>query len=116
MWIGYDKRVGAGSKSGSRLFNIGEFKPYLRSLSSITEEEKRELSKKYVWDISCGQIKIRYHSDGYWDNNTKCPTSEYLRLFDWLNMHHFDYHGLIEKGLALEAPKGMYNEIKEEKK
>jgi len=30
-------------------------------------------------------------------------------LFDWLNAHHFDYRGLIEMGLALEAPKGMYN-------
>lgn len=28
---------------------------------------------------------------------------------DWLNAHHFDYRGLIERGLALEAPKGMYN-------
>ena len=28
--------------------------------------------------------------------------------FDWLNKHHFDYRGLIKKGLALEAPKGMY--------
>jgi hypothetical protein len=30
-------------------------------------------------------------------------------LYDWLNAHHFDYRGLIEKGLALEAPKDMYN-------
>jgi hypothetical protein len=29
-------------------------------------------------------------------------------VLDWLNAHHFDYRGLIEKGLALEAPKGMY--------
>jgi hypothetical protein len=29
---------------------------------------------------------------------------------DWLNSHHFDYSGLIEKGLALEAPEGMYKE------
>jgi hypothetical protein len=28
---------------------------------------------------------------------------------DWLNKHHFDYRGLIEKGLALEAPEGMYS-------
>lgn len=27
---------------------------------------------------------------------------------DWYNKHHFDYNGLIEKGLAIEAPEGMY--------
>jgi hypothetical protein len=89
-------------------FNNWDVKPYLRPLASMTEEEKRELSKKYVWDINCGQIEIRYHSDGYWDDNIECPTSEYLNLFDWLNAHHFDYRGLIKKGLALEAPEGMY--------
>ena len=31
-------------------------------------------------------------------------------LYDWLLKHHFDYRGLIEKGLALEAPKGIYEE------
>ena len=31
-----------------------------------------------------------------------------LAAIDWLNAHHFDYRGLIEKGLALEAPKDMY--------
>jgi hypothetical protein len=30
-------------------------------------------------------------------------------LIDWLNKYHFDYRGLIEKGLAIEAPEGMYN-------
>ena len=25
-------------------------------------------------------------------------------IIDWLNRHHFDYRGLIEKGLALKAP------------
>lgn len=87
---------------------LTDIKPYLRPLSSMTEEEKRELSKKYFWGINCGQIEIRYHSDGYWDDNTECPTSEYLNLFDWLNASHFDYRGLIEKGLALEAPEEMY--------
>jgi hypothetical protein len=27
---------------------------------------------------------------------------------DWLNKHLFDCRGLIEKGLALEAPDNMY--------
>ena len=30
-------------------------------------------------------------------------------LIDWLNAHYFDYRNLIEKGLAIEAPEGMYN-------
>jgi hypothetical protein len=85
-----------------------DFKPYLRSLSSMTEEEKKELSKKYVWNIWSGQIQIRYHSQGCWDDETECPTEEYIILFDWLNAHHFDYRGLIKKGLALEALKDMY--------
>ena len=35
-----------------------------------------------------------------------------VKLIDWLNAHHFDYRGLIDKGLAIEAPEGMYK-IKE---
>ena len=31
-----------------------------------------------------------------------------LEQFEWLNEHHFDYRGLIERGLALAAPEGMY--------
>lgn len=31
-----------------------------------------------------------------------------LESYDYLNSIHIDYRGLIEKGLALEAPKGMY--------
>ena len=34
-----------------------------------------------------------------------CPS---YQTFDWLNAYHFDYRGLIELGLALEAPQNMY--------
>lgn len=91
--------------------DCSSIKPYLRPMSSMTEEEKKELSVRYVWKITSSKIQIRYHSEGYWDTDTECPTEEYLWLFDWLNSHHFDYHGLIEKGLALEAPEGMYKFI-----
>ena len=30
------------------------------------------------------------------------------KAVDWLNAHHFDYRGLIDKGLAFEAPEEMY--------
>lgn len=51
-----------------------EYKPYLRPMSSMTEEEEKE----------------------------------YEHLVAWHNAHHFDYRGLIERGLALKASEGMY--------
>lgn len=35
--------------------------------------------------------------------------SDINKVIDWLNKYHFDYRGLIEKSLALEAPEGMYD-------
>jgi hypothetical protein len=82
-------------------------KPYLRPLSSMTEEESAELSNiisewfdKELFDLTeepfleYALLKINY--------------SISPQLFDWLNAHHFDYRGLIEKGLAIEATEGMY--------
>ena len=67
------------------------FIPYLRPMSSMTEEEK-ETYESFIIGIAADEI-------GAWE------------LTDWLNEHHFDYRGLIEKGLAIKAPEGMY-EIK----
>jgi hypothetical protein len=67
------------------------FKPYLRPMSSMTEEERCEYEA----------TKDTY---GYYE----CHLYDSLESFDWLNSHHFDYRRLIEKGLALEAPEGMY--------
>ena len=67
--------------------DLEDCKPYLRPMSSMTKEEK-----------------IEY--DGM-----SAPTAQrkvWVNRIDWLNSHHFDYRGLIEKSLALEAPKGMY--------
>ena len=68
-------------------YEIHNYHPYLRPMSSMTEEEKEEYDKTFDWDYSIQGTP-----------------------FDWLNAHHFDYRGLIEKGLALEAPEGMYKE------
>ena len=72
-------------------------KPYLRPMSSMTEEEKEEYKTISIWG------EVRESKDHY---TGICPTIE---GYDWLNAHHFDYRGLIEKGLALQAPEGMYN-------
>ena len=80
------------------------FKPYLFPLSSMTEEQKKELDKKFhVIGIYWNNIKICYHSEGYWDTDLEVDFQDWLWLINWLNKNHFDYHGLIEKGLAIDA-------------
>ena len=88
----------------------------LHPMSSMTEEERKELNNQGYTKIA-GEL---YHycalsSNNAFYNPERHPyvRMEYvIKLIDWLNAHHFDYRGLIEKGLALEAPEGMYN-IKE---
>jgi hypothetical protein len=67
---------------------VDDFKPYLRSMSSMTDVEK------YIFDAMTRGYTIHQQAT----------------LFDWLNAHHFDFRNLVERGLAIEAPKGMYEE------
>ena len=85
-------------------------KPYLFPLSSMTEEQKKEISKRYKLHTYYGLcIEITNHSEGYWDDDNSCNLQDYLWLVDWLNKNHFDYRGLIEKSLALDATNlGIY--------
>ena len=62
---------------------IENFKPYLFPMPSMTEEQENEFQSLNGW-IHC-----------------VFPKTE--EAFDWLNKNHFDYRGLIEKGLALDA-------------
>ena len=87
--------------------SLEQIKPYLRPMSSMTEKEQR-----YIWDRYGPSPLIADFEDagdvselfGYCRMNiSKAPS-----FTDWLNSHYFDYRGLIEKGLALEAPKDMY--------
>lgn len=74
------------------------YKPYLRPMSSMTEEERREaISLGISWAIS-GNKKI---FDGFGNVGADIQ----IKGLDWLNAHHFDYRGLIEKGLAIEVTK-----------
>lgn len=73
------------------------FIPYLRPMSSMTEEEQKEFVEFHCVTL-CPIIM------------DTCLTIENEgNMLDWLNKNHFDYRGLIEKGLAIKAPEGMYN-------
>ena len=85
-------------------FPIDIIKPYLFPLSSMTKDQKKEISKRYNYYNFYGLcIKITNHSEGYWDNDNSCNLQDYLWLIDWFNKNHFDYSGLIEKGLAIDC-------------
>ena len=65
---------------GGDIVRLEDCKPYLRPMSDMSEEERKEFQ----------EIKLSYHFD----------EDSYI-LFDWLNKKGFDYRGLIEKGLAI---------------
>lgn len=82
-------------------FDISFIKPYLRPMSDMTRDEKKEFDEFCVID-----------EDAWKGNGIIGFTNQALIMSDainWLNAHHIDYRQLIEQGLALEAPAGMYN-------
>lgn len=84
---------------------IQDIKPYLRPFSIMTAEEFDKIKRSWVFTEDC-----RDEND-LMDviNRGTIDTFDAYSFIDWLNAHHFDYRGLIEKGLALQAPEGMYN-------
>ena len=67
--------------------NLTDCQPYLFPLSSMTEEQKMFL-KQQNWCIA---------------TSTSGTVETTVEGIDWLNKNHFDYRGLIEKGLAIDA-------------
>lgn len=87
-------------------FDRIEILPYLRPMSSMTEEERAEMGKAIQKDRIEPYGEIKNFGE---DNLLLCTIRQSTNLQDWLNAHHFDYRGLIEKGLALETEEGTYN-------
>ena len=69
------------TESGSIYSN--EYKPYLFPLSSMTDEQEEEYN-----DLNCCELGCFPHTE---------------EALDYLIKNHFDYRGLIEKGLAIDA-------------
>ena len=71
---------GENYPSSKNSFPIINCKPYLFPLSSMTEEQQKNLTKFVANGINGENI-----------------------LYDWYNKNHFDYRGLIPMGLAIDA-------------
>lgn len=80
--------------------DFSRIKPYLRSLSNMTADEKN------VWS----RIANGPDSEDIFDHImlSRISIESIGKVIDFLNSHYFDYRGLIEKDLAIEAPEGMY--------
>ena len=85
---------------------IDFIKPYLFPLSSMTEEQAKEIQEiTGNPDYAC----IIRKTDGlelWLDSTDTDPTIWLDAIFevqDYLNKNHFDYRGLIEKGLAIDV-------------
>ena len=84
---------------------VSSIKPYLRSMSSMTEEEFEKI-KEYS-ELKYEQLDLASYQNGAY----KCldfylsevPSYVVILVFDWLNKNMFDYRGLIERGLAIEV-------------
>ena len=99
--IGYFS-IHEASIEGTWINRIENVKPYLRPLSSMTKDENN--GRKQL-GILCA---VNSNSERIFDGFENKSVDTQLKSLDWLNAHHFDYRGLIPKGLALEAPEGMY--------
>lgn len=72
-----------------------EWRPYLFPLSRLNELDIPDFRDTFTEEvIDINENTIRFFT---------------LKTYDWLNAHHYDYRGLIEKGLAIDATgKGLY--------
>ena len=88
--------------------DIEEIKPYLFPISSVSEDQAKELFDLFGISMSDSMemdyIKINECTGITFFLNRGFDVETHLdKLIDWLNAHHFDYRYLIEKGLAIDA-------------
>jgi hypothetical protein len=68
---------------------FSEIKPYLFPLSRLYELDRPDFYDTFTEEVI--------------DINEKTVRFFTLKTYDWLNAHHYDYRGLIKKGLAIDA-------------
>ena len=72
-----------------------DIKPYLFPLSSMTEEQKN--------DCPIGETNLNIIKSNIGYGIIEIPWQLSYLFIEWCNKNHFDYRGLIPKGLAIDA-------------
>ena len=79
---------------------LGEFKPYLFPLSSMTEEQLYEITELFGGEIDFSRVCLIELSTLH---RNKLSYLEIIAIIDWFLKNHFDIHELIPMGLAIDA-------------
>lgn len=89
-------------------------RPYLFPMSSMTEKQKEDLLLTVVGEEGLNLFSVTKDGiisndreeqsiESFCFNNINFSNETIEAYIDWLNKNHFDYRGLIEKGLAINA-------------
>ncbi len=89
-WLGYES-------------GIEDIKPYLRPLSSMTEEEKEKLKSLYDAENVTNESICFLEGGTLEEYEAEISFIFCCGIVDWLNEHHFDFRNLIERGLAIDC-------------
>lgn len=93
----------AVTAKGIAPIEIDFIKPYLFPMSSMTEEQKYDFYCRFIEnDCDFDDFKEFYLDNGMW-HKLLTSLDDIESIIDWFNKNHFDYRGLIEKGLAIDA-------------
>ena len=90
----FDKRI---KKAMRERPNDIVIKPYLFPLSSMTDEQKRDLTNLFNCTVVITEWEIIFPN--YYDSNM----DNWNKVFNWCYKNHFDCNGLIPLGLAIDA-------------
>ena len=98
--FGFNKGTRPLVKELLDLYCVEGMKPYLRPMESMTEEEDNEWNGLNI-DPLLEAVKERHTRI----EDLMLRAKSQYKPIDWLNAHHFDYRGLIEKSLAIAVTK-----------
>ena len=98
IMIGINTSIQCVETDEASWLSLERIKPYLRPISSMTEEERLELSM-----LTNDEFKFYLYTN---EPIIMCSGKDYnylngLLILDWLNKNMFDYRGLIPKGRAI---------------
>lgn len=90
-------------------WQLSQCKPYLRPMSSMTEEEKRTLQSFYPMPFGNQYLDLDKEKIELYECDSTMELNLYdsVQMVDFCKKNHLDCYGLIKKGLALSTE--IYN-------